>query len=181
MDTHQVNVRYYLGGIDHPEFIGTENPPLENNAAPAYPNAWLRLKRAGQTFEAFRSTDGTNWLRLAIMQYGINGIPAFGSSAFIGPSYSPENASIPFNTGERLQQFLARFRNYGNFDSDDETPLTLAIRKDGEQVEVTWEGDAVLQQNGSAQSAGWSDMIEAVSPHRVTPAPTTYFRLRGRN
>lgn len=179
-NTHQVNVRFYLGGIDHPQFIGTENPPLENNAPPSYPDAWLRLKRTGQTFEAFRSVDGTNWLRLAALRFGTDGIPPFGPTAFVGPSFSPENGAIPFQTGERMQAFLARFRDYGN-SGPQEPPLLLSIRKDGEQVEVSWVGEAVLQQNNSVRATGWGDLLQAVSPHRFHPSEATYFRLRSKD
>src|SRR6187549_1310952 len=41
---------------------GTSTPAMgeheDGTGAPGYPNAWLRLRRTGATFEAYRSTDG---------------------------------------------------------------------------------------------------------------------------
>ncbi|MFM1770732.1 MAG: hypothetical protein RJA22_3261, partial [Verrucomicrobiota bacterium] len=36
-----------------------------NGAAPAYPNAWIRLGRYRNVFTAYRSTDGINWTQMA--------------------------------------------------------------------------------------------------------------------
>jgi hypothetical protein len=33
----------------------------DGTGTPQYPNAWLRLKRTGSVFDAYRSTDGQNW------------------------------------------------------------------------------------------------------------------------
>ncbi len=35
---------------------------MSSNAALTTPNAWVRLRRVGNTFTAFRSTDGVSWV-----------------------------------------------------------------------------------------------------------------------
>ncbi len=40
---------------------GGQGEHEDGAAAPAYPNAWLRLARAGNIFYSYYSTDGTNW------------------------------------------------------------------------------------------------------------------------
>jgi autotransporter-associated beta strand protein len=36
-----------------------------SNPTPAYPNAWVRLRRVGDTFFAYSSSDGVNWVQYA--------------------------------------------------------------------------------------------------------------------
>ena len=38
---------------------------VSNAVPPAYPNAWLRLKRSGNVLTAYRSADGNNWVQMA--------------------------------------------------------------------------------------------------------------------
>jgi hypothetical protein len=40
---------------------GPQGEHEDGGAAPGYPNTWVRLARAGNTFYSFFSTDGTNW------------------------------------------------------------------------------------------------------------------------
>src|SRR4051812_8978470 len=51
----QVTIRRTLGG---PELFGYSETIRSDTNAPAYPNAWLRLKRVGENFYAFRGADG---------------------------------------------------------------------------------------------------------------------------
>src|SRR5436190_1667759 len=54
---YEINRRLTPGGA-------TDEPEITNNAAPAYPNAWVRLARSGSTFRMYRSDTGTNWTKL---------------------------------------------------------------------------------------------------------------------
>jgi hypothetical protein len=58
---YQTNYREVEGGgtIDNWAGIGAAN-----TGAPAYPNAWIRLQRAGNVFTASRSDNGTDWVQV---------------------------------------------------------------------------------------------------------------------
>jgi hypothetical protein len=78
-----------------------------------YPNAWLRLKRQGDTFSAFRSTNGMEWFVLA-GDYA----PAtpFLSELFLGL------ATCSANNGPG-QTTHAEYLNYGPFPPPPSSPL----------------------------------------------------------
>src|SRR5207302_9950129 len=52
----------------------------------AWPNAWCRLQRLGQTFTAYVGSDGINWQQVA--QTTISATSPFGATAYVGLSTS---------------------------------------------------------------------------------------------
>jgi hypothetical protein len=184
-NTHQVNFRPYTGGIGSPDFDATENPALSNNAAPNYPNAWLRIKRTGQVFEVFRGDDGTNWVELGSFSFpteDVNGeaVSAFPQTVFVGPSYSPENGNIPVPSGARAA-FMAQFRDYGGSGTvASGNPVELHIERVTDGVRITWEGAGVLQKNDTASPTGWQDVESATGSYTVEAGgKAQFFRIRG--
>jgi hypothetical protein len=181
---HEINFRPFTGGIGSPEFDVTENPTIADNAAPEYPNAWLRIKRTGQLFTVYRGTDGTNWVQLGSFTFptqDVNGspVPPFPNTVYVGPSYSPENGNIPVSTGTRAA-FIARFRDYGGTSTPGgTTPPELKITKNSGQVELSWEGTALLQSNSNLKSNLWTDLPSISSPHKLQPTgKAIYYRLK---
>jgi len=180
-NTHEVNIRYYLGGIGSPN-PPTEQPALTNNAAPAYTNAWLRIKRTGQVFEVYRGTNGMSWEQMGSFTFPTNADNGpFPQTVFFGPSYSPENGNIPVISGARAA-FLAKFRDYGGIGSSvpkEAPPIHITKLATGE-IEISWTGQAILQTNTVPLPTGWVDITTA-SPYRFTPPPgkgAAFFRLR---
>lgn len=80
---------------------------------PAYPNAWLRMKRAGQVFTAFYSADGATWTQYGSATFTDEPMP---DKLLVGPYYCPE-----FNnngTGEGVgHSSVAKVRSYGDYQS----------------------------------------------------------------
>lgn len=181
-NAYEVLVRSFPGGIGSPD-LPTESLALADNVSPAYPNAWVRLKRSGQTFSFYRGNDGTNWVLLAT--YGFpaldeNGQPGtnFANTVYVGPNYSPENGNIPFDTNLR-RAFLAQFRDYGDASgSSTGEPPTLQIVKAGEEVELSW-SSGTLQSTPAIFPASWTDLPAAKSPYRVKPSGIMFFRVKG--
>lgn len=172
---YQINFRPLPGGV-------TEQPLADTNA-PAYPNAWMRLKRVGQTFFVFRGTDGTNWVRLGTFTFPTtdldgNPVPAFARTVYVGPNYSPELANIPLSTGVR-REFVASFRDYSNASGDVvvEEPA-IAITRNGPQVEISWTA-GTLQGATNLLGNSWVDLGTA-SPLKLTPDKRYQF-FRARN
>jgi hypothetical protein len=128
---------------------------------PAYPNAWCRLKREGQTFSIYRSDDGVNWT--------LNGTTTWPDSAdtantlmpdklYVGIDYSPEEGNV---TDAALQRvFVAKFRDYGDTPTATKQPAELGTTVNGFQDDFTsatrdpnWvavgpSGDTYLQGDG---------------------------------
>lgn len=179
---YEVNVRYYTGGIGSPNFDATENPPLQNNAPPAYPNAWLRIQRSGQTFTTYRSTDGAEWIELGSFTFPTedasgNPVPPFPAAVFVGPHYSPETGEIPGNSGLR-DTFLAQFRDY-SIEALANPASGLTIRKTGASIEIFWEGTAILQRTDSLVNPNWTDIPEAFPPYNTAPSGDyAFYRLK---
>ncbi len=71
-----------------------------NVASVSYPNAWIRLQRLGNTFIAYRGTDGATWARLGQTNQ------AYPATVFAGLSTTSHNNSPGYTA-------LARYRNFG--------------------------------------------------------------------
>lgn len=174
-DQYQISFRSLPGG-------GADSPPTDTNA-PAYPNAWVRLKRVGQTFHVFRGSDGTNWVREGTFTFPTtdsdgNPVPPIENTLYVGPNYSPEVANIPTSTGER-RAFLARFREYSNASGEvNIEPPQISIKQSGTQVEVSW-STGTLEGTTNITSTTWS-ALGTVSPLKITPDKRYQF-YRARN
>ena len=179
---HEINIRYFTGGLGGTNLEATVSLPITNNAAPAYTNAWLRLRRVGDTFEAFRGDDGITWTSLGAMTFPTNDasgapIPEFPYIAYIGVNYAPEIGNIPASSGKR-RAFMAQFREYGNVPSIVE-PI-LSITRIGTAVRIDWEGEGILQSNTNLNTLDWRDLPDR-SPVAVPlerDKSQEYFRLR---
>ena len=68
-----------------PGAAGVEWPSYTRPAAGTLPNVWLRLKRTGDVFNAFRSSDGTNWQSYATVT------AAFARTGLVGPASTARN------------------------------------------------------------------------------------------
>ena len=173
-NTFQVLVR--------PMYGMTEYLEITNNVAPTGSNTWVRLRRVGEVFEAFRGNDGTNWTLLARYTFptnDLNDLPLekFAETAFIGPNYTPEVANIPESSGER-RSFLAQFRGYGDTGFVPADPPTLRITKIANEVELEWGGGGTLQSTTNLATGLWID-LQGTSPVRAAPGkPYEFFRVR---
>jgi hypothetical protein len=177
---YEVLVRPFPGGIGSPN-DPTESLDVSQNAAPPYPQAWLRLKREGQTFSFFRGSDGVNWTLLTAFTFptqDVNGNPAepFPNEAYVGGLYSPENGNISLQSGLR-NSFVAHFRDYGVASGTVDRPK-LTIVKNGTQVKISWVGGGTLQGTRSLATPAWGDIPGASNPYLTTPSGNMFFRVK---
>ena len=88
---------------------GTGSSPV-----PAYPNAWLRLKRTGGLLSGFYSTDGMHWVQMASYNTATNANGALSSIAYVGLCTTAHNNDP--NPGPPPPPFLyyntAEYANY---------------------------------------------------------------------
>ena len=72
---------------------------------PIYPNAWLRIVRAGDVVTTYRGVDGDTWTESAVRTF-TTPLPA---TMYLGPSFSPETGNIQPPEGKN-RLFLAAVR-----------------------------------------------------------------------
>ncbi len=174
LNRYQISFRSLPGG-------STENPPAGTNAPP-YPDAWLRLKRTGQTFYVFRASDGTNWVNLGVFKFpttdvDLNPVAPFASTVFVGPNYAPQVSNIPISTGVQ-RAFLARFREYSDASGNVEVEApVLSITRSASGLEIRWSA-GTLEATSNIATDVWVN-LGTVSPLQIIPQDHyQYFRAR---
>lgn len=81
---------------------------------PAYPNAWLRMQRVGQAFNAFYSANGKDWTSYGTWTFSTEPMP---DKLCVGIYYCPEYLNNA--TGEGVgHSAVGKFRQYGSFVSN---------------------------------------------------------------
>jgi PA14 domain len=110
---------------------------LGANASPAYPNAWIRLKRTGNVLDAYSSTDGQHWLHLANMDTAAMSDAPLANPVYVGLCTTAHNNDpIP---GPPPPPFLYyNTAEYGNYTSSYAPEPQLSISHTGGNVTVSW-------------------------------------------
>jgi hypothetical protein len=110
--------------------------------APAFPNAWVRLKRTGDDLSAYYSTNGLTWTLLATnnpTRVGeSNALPA---AVYVGICLTAHNNDPLGTPADQL-----RFVNTANFTDYDSNyvppasgpPATLTTSKSGNNLNISW-------------------------------------------
>jgi hypothetical protein len=104
---YESNRRLDTGGAtDGPQLVGH---------TPAYPNAWCRLQRVGQTFNKFASDDGVNWINLGTTTWGVDDVSKtpMPDTLYVGPEYSPENGNVSEGFKAMFGIKVRDYRNHG--------------------------------------------------------------------
>jgi hypothetical protein len=107
-----------------------------NLPAPAYPNAWLRLKRAGTMLSGYYSANGQTWTQATAYNLATNAVGVLPSVVYVGICTTAHNndavtdpAPSPF-----LYYNSAEYANYGPY----VLPTQLSISTSGGNVVVSW-------------------------------------------
>ncbi len=168
-----VSTRGYIEYLYRPNQDGgtTEFNPSTSPGL-TYPQ-WIRLKRTGDTFTSFRSTNGVDWIQISsgdvimapVLQVGLN-----------------TNA----DRDEAGSLLSVRYRRFGD------TPIrpapTLAARREGNQLVLSWptsDTGFALEGKGALTDASWNPIpgSPTVENNRFTVRVpiadrSAYFRLR---
>jgi hypothetical protein len=97
----QANGNLATGGFDY-GFINSGSPLFERRL----PNIFVRLKRAGDTFYGFASTDGSNWVASSKPTYTVD----YPAKLYVGLS----QMSAPENERDSVES-LTHFRGLAGF------------------------------------------------------------------
>lgn len=92
----------------------------------AFPNAWFRLLRAGQTFTTYYSTDGENWVQLGDQ---ITPDTPYPDTIYVGLATASINTSVPT---------VARYQNYGSTVTPPAARVELEITREGDNLIIAW-------------------------------------------
>lgn len=96
--------------------VGAATTGSGGGGTPKYPNAWVRLRRAGDVMHMYRSEDAITWIQLGYSNFnpedGSNPDGPLPAKMLVGPVYGPENGN---NTEEFRKLWAVRFRDYGDF------------------------------------------------------------------
>ncbi len=111
----------------------TSSPP------PAFPNAWLRLKRAGDILSAYSSTNGTSWLLLATnnpAQVGdSNSLPAV---VYVGICSTAHNNDTSYFTPPFIYENTVVYDNYNSSYVAPAGVPVLSASITGGNITITW-------------------------------------------
>ena len=162
VNAYELTVRERISQWNAPWPSGLTGASLAN----PWPNAWMRIKRAGEVFTCYRSADGVTWTSLGSRNYtNANGSAVFPQKMFVGLAASSHNNTPPD------QAALAQFRDYNRFFGQALATLTWTRVANG--IELTYA-------NGRLQSADlvegqWTDVVPSSNPYFASTATGTKF------
>ncbi len=137
----------------------TTTASISNGSNPAYPNAWCRLQRVGQTFNLFRSSDGVTWTQIGTSTFD----GTLPTSLYVGLDYSPENGNV--SPASLQSMWVAKYRDYRTHSSVVPPPV-MTFQRTSTGMTVTYEAGSTLQWAPTPAGA-WTDLTGAANPYIV--------------
>jgi hypothetical protein len=135
---------------------------------PAYPNAWMRMVRAGQMFTAYYSKDGVAWTQYGTTTFTAEPMP---DKLLVGPYYSPEFCNNGTGAGVGHSS-VAKFRDYGDYHAVPPKITAWRINLNG-TITFEWTGGGTLQ-SAPTVLGPWQN-VTAPSPFTFTPTEKILF------
>jgi hypothetical protein len=156
---HIVNTPRSSDGIPAPDGSGTGANTVDCNArnttgaatagwgngtsfTPAYPNAWVRLKRTGDGLTAYSSTNGINWVLRATNNPTVVGeLTPLPATVYVGICVTAHN-NDPVGTPPNQLRFL-NTSSFADYDSNYVPPAyvppaTLTVGQSGNNLNISW-------------------------------------------
>ena len=152
---------------------GGATTSLGNGGTVIYPNAWVRLQRAGDTFTRYYGTNGYSWTQLAQDTW------AAPTTVYVGPHYSCEWGNISgWTNGPAGYVLTAKFSSYGVAKTNAANPALTGWSRSAGVITISYE-------NGILQSAEniagpWTD-LNGASPANITIGTASakkFYRVR---
>lgn len=151
---HIVNTPLASDGISAPDGSGNGASTVDCNArvsvgaatagwgngtgfTPAYPNAWVRLKRTGDGLTAYSSTNGVNWVLRATNNPTVVGdLTPLPATVYVGICATAHN-NDPGGTPPDQLRFL-NTANFADYNSNYAPPATLTANRSGNNLNISW-------------------------------------------
>lgn len=101
-ETLSANSRYVAIGVDetlkfreqHRSKTGNRTSSTTSSLAAYLPNIWIRVRRTGNSFACYRSTDGSSWVKQATPSVSMSGEVLVGLAVASGSLSSTESADF---------------------------------------------------------------------------------------
>jgi len=119
--------------------MSSGNWAFNPNPVPAYPNAWVRLKRVGGLLSAYYSTNGTSWtLQATNTPAAVGDMTALPAIVYVGICTTAHNNDAYYGTDPLLYLNTVDYDNYNSsYVAAPSAPLLNASITDG-NINVTW-------------------------------------------
>ena len=109
------------------------------NPSPAYPNAWVRLKRVGDVLSAYYSTNGTSWTLQATNTPSLVGdMTPLPSTVYVGICTTAHNNDAYYGVVPLLYLNTVNYDNYNSSYVAAPSAPVLAASITGNSIKVTW-------------------------------------------
>jgi len=134
--------------------------------APAYPNAWLRLKRVGSVLTAYYGNNGADWTMLAATDVATNADnPVLPATLFVGICTTAHNNDSP-TASPQLYWNTAEYASYESVYVPTTPPKnpTISVAKQGNSWVITYTGTLY---SATAVDGSYSAVSGATSPYTV--------------
>jgi hypothetical protein len=148
--------------------------PTTNNAAPQFPDAWMRVQRVGAEFKMFRGTNGVGWEQIGSAEFP----DSSPTNVFVGVAFSPQNEDLFQSSGLR-NLFVAKFRNY-DLTTNSSGSITIQKLPVPGQAQLSWTSSWILQTTTSLPGT-WEDTQNQANPQTITintNEPKRFYRVR---
>jgi hypothetical protein len=151
----------------------TENWDAAPRPTPAYPNAWVRLKRVGQSITAFVSTDGMTWQQRATEDASTVGTEPrpLPNTVYVGIA-----TTAHIGVGGPLEYNFSEYADYNSSYVAEPPRPTMTWQRSAGQLTITYTGTL---QSSETVNGTYTDVQGAISPYNVNTATgDKYFRAR---
>lgn len=147
---------------------------------PAYPNAWVRLKRTGQILQSYWSSNGVQWVQqgLADVSTNVNGpLPA---SMYVGICCTAhDNNSV--TATDLNYYYTASFADYNSsyIAPTNATPASLKASLSGNTIVISWtpSGGTLYSSPTVGQGASWTTVGTANPANVPVSGSAKFFRV----
>lgn len=154
---------------------GWEN--LGGGIVPAYPNAWVRLKRTGNVLDAFYSVTGVSWGHLASYNTSTNVNGALSNVVYVGICTTAHN-NDPVGTTPPPPFLYYNNAEYANYNSSFVAAgvPTVSVVHSGSSVTVSWSpaGGHLESRSSVTPGAPWT-VVGTSNPVTLPLSPGSQF------
>jgi hypothetical protein len=122
---------------------------------PAYPNAWVRLKRTGQQLAGYWSSNGVDWVREALTDWSTNSQGPMPAAVYVGICCTAHNNNSTAATVLNYY-YTASFANYNSsfVATTNNAQATLKASLSSGNVSISWTPAGGTLQSSSTLGAG---------------------------